>query len=456
MAAGVTGFRFGTNAFCEVPSKTEKDFSPLYAGQAKAIEVVQKQWFPVYSAEYVDNWTLGLDEYCCANPLAQGTLKAIDFAGRTILRLYLVTCHSVHFIVGTISPIVTPVAEKVYQIAMFSLNREFEGTIGSYFPVNVVNGQRHLLLFRRSFEKIVGENFLFPFLVLGKVESFSKLSSGEPMSTKVQEVVGKLKEANPELLNSDPSVKFEYPVEVYESRSINAFAAFGGHMVFYSGLVKQIDNFINSQTNKQSTITFEDGSKVTVDLTGVTVDDILAAVAGHEMTHVASGHTIVNMGVDFVLWSFSLVAHLIREIQDEDSNSSKMALLDLFLIFEKQLRDYFSSYRSRKDEYEADVTGAYLAKQAGYKAIGAIAAQEMLSRGYGDSLNFFHKHFEAWFGHPWGEHRKRALLAAIKEFAPEELDAATMTFQMGENRKYNEKFLSPAMKYARNEWPQMA
>ncbi|MDP1609283.1 MAG: M48 family metalloprotease [Chlamydiales bacterium] len=456
MAAGVTEFRYGINAFCKVPFEIEKDFSPLYAAQAKAIEVVQKQWFPVYSAEYVDNWSLGLDEYCCADPLAQVTLAAADFAGRTILRLYLVTCHSVHFIVGTVSPIVTPVAEKVYQIAMLFLNPAFEGTVGSYFPVNVVNGQRHLLLIRRSFEKNVGENLLFPFLVLGKVESFSKLNSGELMSTKVQEVVGHLKEANPKLLNSDPSVQFEYPVEVYESRSINAFAAFGGHMVFYSELVKQIDHFINNQTNKQSTITFEDGSTVTVDLTGVTVDDVLAAVAGHEMTHVASGHTLVNMGIDFVLWSVSFVARLIREIQNEDSNSSEMALLDLFLIFERQLRDYFSSYRSRKDEYEADVTGAYLAKQAGYKAIGAIAAQEMLSRGYGDSLNFFHKHFEAWFGHPWGEHRKRALLAAIKEFAPEELDAAILTLKRAENHKYNENFLSPALKYARNEWPQMA
>lgn len=440
-----------------VSSKTEKDFSPLYAGQAKAIEVVQKQWFPVYSAEYVDNWSLGLDEYCCENPVAEGTLKAADFAGRTILRLYLVTYHSVHVIVGIASVVVTPVAEKVYQIAMFFLNPAFEWTVGSFFPVNIVNGQRHLVLVRRSFEKFVGENILFPLLVLGRVQSSSKLdSTGELMSTKVEQVVANLKNANPELLNSDPSVKFEYPVEVFRSPSINAFAAFGGHMVFFSGLIQQIDEFINNQTNKTSTITFEDGSTVTVDLKGVTVDDVLAAIAGHEMTHVASGHTLVNMGIDFTLWSFFMVAHFIRAIQDDDSNSFKTTFLDVFLTFERQLRDYFSSYRSRQDEYEADVTGAYLAKQANYKAIGAIAAQEMLSRGHGDSLNFFHKHFEAWFGHPWGEHRKRALFAAIKEFAPEELDAATMTFQMGENRKYNEKFLSPAMKYARNEWPQMA
>ncbi|MBX9744742.1 MAG: M48 family metalloprotease [Chlamydiales bacterium] len=432
-----------------VSSEREKDFSPLYAAQAKAFEALQTNWFPVYSTEYVNHWTLGLDGRCCANRLAQGALKATEFTGRTILRLYLVTYHSVHFIVGAVSPIVTPIAEKSYQVAMFILNPAFEWTVGSYFPVNVINGKRHLVLVSRFFEEFVGEKLLFPLLTVGRVETSATLSSGESMIEKVRGVVGNLKEANPTLLNSDPSVEFEYPVEVYSSPSINAFAALGGHMVFFSGLVQKIDDFIKNEPNKTSIITFEDGSTVTVDLTDVTVDDVLAAIAGHEMTHVASGHALVNIGIDFTLWSFSLVVRFIRAMQDEDSNSPKMAFLSLFLAFEGRLREYFSSYRSRKDEYEADVTGAYLAKQANYKAIGAIAAQEMLSRGYGDSLNFFHKHFEAWFGHPWGEHRKRALFAAIKEFAPEELRSAVSKYQIEENHKYDEDFLSPAMKYAK-------
>ena len=91
----------------------------------------------------------------------------------------------------------------------------------------------------------------------------------------------------------------------------------------------------------------------------------------------------------------------------------------IFSWAEDKVRILSSNLISRSHEYEADVTGVYFARQASFNPLGALLLQELFLRMDSPASDFLHRHFEVLFTHPYGENRKRAIFAAIKEFDPE-------------------------------------
>jgi hypothetical protein len=221
------------------------------------------------------------------------------------------------------------------------------------------------------------------------------------------------------------------------SSQLNAFSVSGGGMVVYSQLVKEIHAAILARKIQETTVQMPDGSSVVVDLRDVTLDDALAGLMGHEITHAASRHSMMQLVAQLLLEVPIKIAKGIlllligREASDADAVGDQtrlryLSLLEGILHFlDHHIQNFSARLLSRRAEYEADVTGAYLAHRASFNPLGAIYAQEIFMRAA--SLPWVHENFEFTFTHPFGKNRERAILAGIQSFAPEKLKGHLFT-----------------------------
>lgn len=143
----------------------------------------------------------------------------------------------------------------------------------------------------------------------------------------------------------------EYKFTVIESDQINAFAAPGGFVYFYTGLLREMKN-----------------------------ESEMAAVMAHEISHVVARHSA-------------------KQIQATIGTQVALALLSGNSAEQNQARDLainagmalaFSGY-SRSHEREADKFGIIYMVKAGYNPNGAIAMFETLARLGGSQSNVFEK-----------------------------------------------------------------
>ena len=308
--------------------------------------------------------------------------------------------------------------------------------------VNSINGERRLILIPKKLEKFLG-SILYSELSCDD-ETNECIRSGS-ISEKVNPLFNRLIERNSKLINPvSESVKFNYQVKTIPSYQINAFALPGGGITVLSGIVKGLDKSFQEKSIKHSVITFASGSKLKVDLSKVKIDSVLAALLGHEITHSASRHSNFRLTFLFITKIITFIGNFlfIRSLKEKDDEykslkSKKVHQLtskekdrlkelekkyikisdDLYWIKDK-LNYFIDLFKSRKNEYEADVTGIYLAHNSGYDPLGALYLQEFLKQ---NSSNFLHKNFEFLYTHPYGENRKLATFAAINEIDQETL-----------------------------------
>ncbi len=326
-------------------------------------------------------------------------------------------------------------------------NKAFGPVLDIALPVNPINGKRQFLCMPRAVEKALGDFFYYPLVTYG-LRGTNELIPGSQtrIADSVVNVMDRVKAANIRLLNPEDATPFDYRVKTVHSSQVNAFAVPAGGMVVFTQIVKEIDAALKSQAIKQSTIEFADGSRATVDLTSVNLEDVLAALLGHEMTHVASRHSIVAMGSQMIT---SIFLSMVRTLLCTHLNSR---LHEALFTLEEWLNRYLQLLNSRSNEYEADVTGAYFAHQAHFNPLGAIYLQEVLKQGSWEYSDFFHKYFEFLYTHPYVENRKRAIFAAVHQMAPNALRKQTV-WAIADEHHYDLSRSGPAMAMARHLHP---
>ncbi len=276
------------------------------------------------------------------------------------------------------------------------------GVINAVHPINPINGKRQFILLPRKAEKVLGDFIIYPLATYGKRETDELIpGTHERIADKVNSIVQRLVKNNEELLNPKvEETKFNYRAKTILSPAVNAGTVAGGGMIVFSQIVKEIDAAIKAKAIKESTIELADGSKVVLDLSEVSTDDVLAALMGHEITHAASRHSLA-----------SILHRLIIEIL--------AWILPNFELIKKIDAVITIPFHSRSKEYEADVTGAYLADQAGFNPLGAIYLQEILGQRTDAIKDLIGKYVEFIQSHPHWENRKKSLFAAIQELRPE-------------------------------------
>lgn len=179
----------------------------------------------------------------------------------------------------------------------------------------------------------------------------------------------------------------EYHFKVIESDQINAFAAPGGYVYFYSGLLREMEN-----------------------------ESEMAAVMAHEISHVVARHSVRNIQAALgVSMAYELV------FGDENNQVRDLAIgLGMNLLFAKYSRDY---------EREADSYGIQYMVKAGYNPQGAVTMFQKLAElggSGGDGI------FEAFSSHPDSQERITSAKSQISNMQP-----LASTLISGES-KYNQ------------------
>ena len=444
-------------------SAANRSVADLYSGQTAGQNIFKSYWFPRYSSQHIKSQEgfKGMVIQCYSH-----VYNGINFLDSSIKDAASIAAKIGNFALGWA---IQPLGDFGYYI----IGCHIERVCNAVYPINPINGERHFVIIPRSLEKMLGDYLFYPLASYEKKET-SELLSGtrESMAHRVASVLQRLSQSNEELLNpSTETTKFDYRVKTVSSSDINAFAVPAGGMVVFSQMVKELHGAVVSQEIKETCVEFADGSHVNVDLSSVTLDDVLAALMGHEMTHAASRHSIMSICVGLIHSLLLNVGRicLIHFLQSTDKNYQRLkqksqAELSLGELTELQSRqelydklnqvfewvqgriDFLDTmFRTRTNEYEADVTGAYFAHKARFNPLGAIYLQEFLSKK--SQFGFLHKHLEFLFSHPYGENRKRALFASIAEFAPQSLQGRLSQWHLADNTAYDTNSLSPAFKY---------
>lgn len=324
------------------------------------------------------------------------------------------------------------IAQAVNRIAHAILqNRCVQYILDKICPINPINNRRHFMIIPRSWEKNLGDYLFYPLVTAGMRTTTDK---------RVERVLEDLVQSNYELVNpSHETTHFNYRIKTIDSGQVNAFATPGGGMAVFSSLVYKLQNSIDNGEILHTTIETDNGP-VQISLEDVQLVDALAALIGHEMTHAAARHSMAGILGKFLcnlllyVGRFAFIQYLknsdeeyktlsqksMRTVDEQRKLESKEASFRRLTGILDMLQDYteyFSHlFHSRQNEYEADVTGAYFAKQAGYNPHGAIYLQEFLKRHEGEFMGALHRYGEFFFTHPYAENRKKAIYHAIQQF----------------------------------------
>jgi predicted Zn-dependent protease len=173
------------------------------------------------------------------------------------------------------------------------------------------------------------------------INSFTELKQKTPATKDskeaayVQCVAGAITRVIPQM-QWDVTIPPSWEVVTFESKDVNAFALPGGKIGVYTGL-----------------------------LAVATTQDQLAAVIGHEVSHVLAGHSAERVSSDAVGQVGTAVASAFTGI---DTGTLSMATKTLFLL----------PY-SRAHESEADLLGMDLMSKAGFDPAQAIALWQNMS-----------------------------------------------------------------------------
>ncbi len=166
-----------------------------------------------------------------------------------------------------------------------------------------------------------------------------------------------------------------YHFKVIESDQINAFAAPGGYIYFYTGLLREMDN-----------------------------EAEMAAVMAHEISHVVGRHSMKRIQA---VIGFSAVYSLVFG----DEGASDVMNLAIGVGMNLLFADY-----SRDNEREADEYGIHYMVRAGYDPQGAVGMFEKLaSLGGGGEYGVFEKLAAS---HPETQERIRNARAQITRMQP--------------------------------------
>ncbi len=272
--------------------------------------------------------------------------------------------------------------------------------IDAIYPINIINNRRHFVT-PRIIDRILGEWVFHPIATYG----MTKKNDGC-----VNEVFSKLLSKNQDLINPErEKIKFNYHINTAHSSKLNAFSTSAGGIVVFDKLVNEIKTSIEEKSITFANVKLASGETVRLELNDVKLDDVLAALIGHEITHIASRHSIVRLIIECIVSILFVICHFI--LSDKLSNCIENIA--------NSIKNVIISFFSRKDEYEADVTGVYLAKSAGFNPLGAIYLQQFFKE-IKFSI-FLHKHAEVMFSHPYPGNRKRAIYSAITVIAQDAL-----------------------------------
>ncbi len=228
---------------------------------------------------------------------------------------------------------------------------------------------------------------------------------------------GLLQKVGKRIAGHTDRTKLPYEFTVINSSQINAWCLPGGKVAFYRGIIEKMDQ-----------------EKATFGVGRFSLDEKVAAVMSHELTHAAARHSarglefsmFLTAVLQLVRYSLSVFIEQSEKAKTPDSTEAEVKPdtmmqiaqgIDLvFLYSYDTIFNLFSTHGSRQHELEADKYGMVYLKRSGYNPKAAIWLQEFFAKNHSHSLGFLDAIFNLFSTHPSSKER-----AAINRKTYEEI-----------------------------------
>jgi predicted Zn-dependent protease len=282
-------------------------------------------------------------------------------------------------------------------IAQFSKNifNKIYQTYDYTFAKNPVTQKRQIWFVPFWLEKMIGQSVYYNMI---------QEQGGESFNQRYQELVEKVGKK----LSQQANREMDYEFAVIRSRQVNAWALPGGKIAIYEGLIKQFEDE-----------TINDGYK------NLTLEDKLAAVLSHEITHSDARHTAQRIEKMCLANIFLLAIKFLNVFQKNDFeiklNQDTTIKIDrekldkITHFFSKIFMNLYFLASSRSHEYEADKYGMHLMKKSGYNLQASLFLQELFMKR-AIKLPSLIQYIFNWINtHPQSELRLEANKKTLKE-----------------------------------------
>ncbi len=298
------------------------------------------------------------------------------------------------------SALCTKICAKIAAIACKIFN--------AIFPLNPVTKSRQFRVIPTKLEKAYGESF------------YNSLC---PQSRVDNDLTDDYKPIFDKLVEACDRKDLDYEFRVLDSNVVNAFCLPGGKIVITRGLIDKL---------KEDNVNIDGFNVDDVDL-----EDKIAAVLGHEITHASAGHSAMKIQTAILLWltgrvlSFSLGIFVRSKVIQNEQNSKKgkerinqaslnrkantaatisTSIFDVFW----NLGNYFAQNKyGHSHEFQSDRIGMKYAARAGYNPAGAVYVQQMFVDNFGKG----NKALALFSTHPPSQERVNQCINAYKKIS---------------------------------------
>lgn len=257
-------------------------------------------------------------------------------------------------------------------------------------PRNPVNGNREFRIYSLNQEIIKGNK------IFANVKSANGGEVNHPETELCQKILSEV--------TAHSKRNFEYEVIVLNTDIVNAYCAPGGKIGITKGFLEKTEHYVKEKIGKDLMGCVDPETGKTISYEGVTKEDVIAALIGHEMIHADARHGMARLELSLTgLGSFLTVGILSHSV----GLFIPIACLCYFVVI---LSPFFKLAQIRNQELEADKLGMINARKAGYNPIGALLFQEVLK---GDKPRERGILLDLLQTHPPCEERQRLLFQEI-------------------------------------------
>jgi len=321
------------------------------------------------------------------------------------------------------------ISENVYQLTQPIFDC-LEGVVDWVYPVNPVTGDREFWYIPKWGENLLGK-VMYPVMCLKEGGTIPHL-----YAQKVQEITKQLSEHSKR--------KLDYEVTILRDNVVNAWCLPGGKMAIYSLLLEKIDYYVRNKEALGLTGYTDPNTGAFVSYDRVNIDDVLAALLGHEMTHADARHAARKLEFSFLVqvlvfglstWGASKLANWETDLKQREKlelKNSNITKEREHLESWKKVHDFtfgwmtklaiqlYFLFGSRCHELEADKYGTALAAESGYNPVGALFLQDILKKEshlLHDLLPKFLQDIKEVFStHPSSQERQHEIYPVVREW----------------------------------------
>ena len=340
---------------------------------------------------------------------------------KTFTYIYECSQGAMSQISGAISNVASGIWEKM------------QSTYDWIYPLNLVTNQRELWYLPEGVENMIGTAMYAAMCFQG-----GGINNTHASYQKVQEIGAKLA--------THTRRKLGYEIHILNSKTLNAWCLPWGKAAIYTLLLDKIDEYIAKKDKLENFRGYtHPETEEYISYDDVTVEDVIAALIGHEFTHADARHTarklersfLIQAGIysadyfiraKLIAWDKELRVKELNNKGDEPLLKKERSELQFYQKIQSFAFDYivklgmniFMLMGSRSHELEADKYGTELAIRAGYNPKGALFLQEILKTQKGshhtDPSSWIVIISELFSSHPPSDIRQKEIYPIVKKY----------------------------------------